>query len=321
MIRLRVFVVAALCLGLFTAAAPAQDGPARRRAFRSPPEPFTRHTVHVPGPRPADLAVVVLPADDPQNAKGTLVLLHGYRLRKEIFYGYDRLRRDHGWNLVLPDFRGHGESSKAPVLLGVDETRDVKAVLDLCDELELGGPRAVFGISMGASVGLLTAAEDSRIRGVFAVSPYENAYDSVGQFSAAVSGLDLSKTLIPPEQAEPLRRTDVREALKKRDDLRIRVVVGSEDCFPPAMQERILAASASPERLKSMFVGEGFTHFNIVSWPEVTPLLLEFLENVRSDAAAGPAEPPATRPVLPPTPPGPPDKAPRIDPATTRRAA
>ena len=237
---------------------------------------------------------MVLPAADPQNARGTLVLLHGYRLRKEIFYGYDPLRRERfGWNLVMFDFRGHGQSSGAKILLGVDETLDVRAVLDLCDDLKLGGPRAIYGISMGASVGLLTAAEDSRVRGVFAVSPYENAYDAVGQFSKAVSGLDLTRTLVPPEQVGNLKRTDVRTALAGRDDLRIKLICGSEDCFGPDMQKRILDAAATPGDMKSLTVGEGYSHFNIPSWPEITDLLLTFLDDVRADAAKGPATRPA----------------------------
>ena len=69
--------------------------------------------------------MAVLPTADPRHARGTLVLLHGYQMSRAMFYGYDRLRRDFGWNLVLPDFRGHGESSAAQITLGIDEVADV----------------------------------------------------------------------------------------------------------------------------------------------------------------------------------------------------
>ena len=283
--------LAPVLLVLFAVTAFAQEAPPPRE----PPTPFERHIVHVDGERPADLSVVVLRAADPAHARGTLVMLHGYRLRKEIFYGYDPLRTKLDWNLVMFDFRGHGESSGAKILLGVDETRDARAVLDLCDDLKLAGPRALYGISMGASVGLLTGAEDSRVRGVFAVSPYENAYDAVGLFSRAVSGFDLTRSLVPPDQVAALKATDVRAALAGRSDLRIKLICGSEDCFPEAMQKRILDAAATPDAMKSLTVGEGYSHFDIPSWREITPLLLKFLEEVRADAASGPATRPTTR--------------------------
>ena len=148
---------------------------------------------------------------------------------------------------------------------------------------------------MGASVGLLTAAHDGRVRGVFAMSPYENAYDAVGQFTRALTGLNLTRAMVPPELEADLRATDVRAAVAGRDDLRIKLICGSDDCFPPAMQRRILAASASPAAIKSLSVGEGYTHFNIPAWDGATPLLLKFLDDVLADAAKGPATRPTSR--------------------------
>ena len=267
---------------------------------RQPPAPFDKYTLHVGGERPAEVSVAVLPTADPRHARGTLVLLHGYQMSRAMFYGYDRLRRDFGWNLVMPDFRGHGESSAAQITLGIDEVADAEATLDLCDRLGLGGPRAIYGISMGASVGLMTAAHDGRVRGVFAISPYENAFDAVGQFTRAITGWNLTRAMVPPELANGLHATDVRGALAGRDDLRISVICGGDDCFPPAMQERILAASASPDSIKSLAVGDGYTHFNIPSWDGVTPRLLKFMDDVRTDAAKGPATRPTSRPTTRP---------------------
>ena len=69
--------------------------------------------------------------------------------------------------------------------LGYHEVWDIKAVVDYAEGRGLRRPYGIYGVSLGASVGLRWATMDRRIEGVFAVSPFKNAYLASEQFTTS----------------------------------------------------------------------------------------------------------------------------------------
>src|SRR5215218_7845690 len=152
------------------------------RPPNGPYESFRVKTDNVPQ---AEIAGWVLPAAG--HAKGTMFLLHGWNNDKERVVGWEWVRDRLDWNVVMFDFREHGESTLTSHLssLGYHEIWDVKAVVDYAERKGLAKPYVIYGRSLGGATGLRWASMDPRISAVFAVSPYKNAYLASAQAPAA----------------------------------------------------------------------------------------------------------------------------------------
>ena len=70
------------------------------------------------------------------------------------------------YNLVLFDFRNHGQSSGEVTTMGVREVGDVRAVLDWLEEEKRPTSIAVLGVSMGGAAAINEAASDTRVAAV-----------------------------------------------------------------------------------------------------------------------------------------------------------
>lgn len=93
----------------------------------------------------------------------TVVLAHGLLGSKLGMLRFVPWLHDAGYNVMLLDFRGHGESDPRPSSIGPDEVMDIQAVLDWLD-LEGAGERvAGLGLSLGASALVNTAVQDERL--------------------------------------------------------------------------------------------------------------------------------------------------------------
>jgi pimeloyl-ACP methyl ester carboxylesterase len=239
---------------------------ANARPPTGPYEPFRVYTDNVPT---AEIAGWMLPASG--RAKGTVFVLHGWNWNKEAVVGWEWLRDREGWNVVMIDLREHGESTRTAGLssFGYHEIWDVKAAVDHAARKGLRRPYVIYGVSLGASVGLRWATMDRRIDGVFAVSPFKNAYLASEQSTADMLHLGFlpSPFSLHPGFRRMLETVDLPTAVRDRDDLRIWILVGGRDCFPESDQREILAASRSPEKLKRLVVAPGRDHHNVWNWP------------------------------------------------------
>jgi pimeloyl-ACP methyl ester carboxylesterase len=258
-------------------------------AHIDPPLPFVRFNIRTDNTPRATIAGVVLPARG--RPRGTLFLCHGYGRSKETYYGWEWIRRELRWNLVLFDFREHGQSTHSPHLctLGYHEIWDVKAVVDFAQERGLEGPYAIYGGSLGASIGLRWAARDPRIAGVLAVSPYRNGLVATRQFLRASTGWDLQPFNVHPGFRRILSVVDLPTDLSSRTDLQIWIMCGQHDIFPESDQRAILAGSPAPASMKRLFVIPGGGHNNLWSWrgdarvPSHDQIIRDFLRECLRD--------------------------------------
>ena len=101
----------------------------------------------------------------------TIILLHGIGSNRQdmVALGYLFLR--HGYSVLEPDLRGHGESGGLATY-GVLDADDIHRWVDLMvkngNSLNLYG----FGASLGASVLLESLKQESRFHAIVAESPY-----------------------------------------------------------------------------------------------------------------------------------------------------
>jgi hypothetical protein len=122
----------------------------------------------------------------PEHPNGSLVvLLHGVADNRLGVLDYAKLLVGHGYAALLPDARAHGQSGGTIATYGILEKRDIHAWIDWAERHH--PPTCVYGFgeSMGAAIALQAIAEESRLCGLVAESPFatfrEIAIDRVGQ--------------------------------------------------------------------------------------------------------------------------------------------
>jgi uncharacterized protein len=103
----------------------------------------------------------------------TIIISHGFHLPSVHFRSVAALEYAHGANILLFDYRGHGESSLIPTTCGNAEVNDLIAAVDVatCQAETMLGQVYIHGFSMGAAVALLLPPHAS-VAGIIADSSY-----------------------------------------------------------------------------------------------------------------------------------------------------
>lgn len=130
------------------------------------------HAFRLPGSSPG-IVLSVWVMEPAARPRGTVLLLHGMYDNKRSQLGLAKTFTTQGYQAILVDLRGHGESTGDWLTYGALDVPDLRGVLDQLDERGLlSGPTGVFGSSYGAAVGIQLAHADARVRAVVAVGTY-----------------------------------------------------------------------------------------------------------------------------------------------------
>lgn len=159
----------------------------------------------------ASLAVVAAAAEDGATLRGwilrpvspngdAVILLHGHTDNRTGMLGTADLLLRHGYVVLIPDARAHGESGGDLATYGVKEAGDVRNWFEWLRRSEM--PRCVDGLgeSMGAAQLLQSLSVEREFCAVVAESPYasfrEASYDRLGEKVHAGAGI--GRTLLRP---------------------------------------------------------------------------------------------------------------------------
>jgi dipeptidyl aminopeptidase/acylaminoacyl peptidase len=104
-----------------------------------------------------------------------VILLHGITDNREGVAGYGRLFLEHGYAVLLPDARGHGESGGDLATYGVKESGDIHRWVSWLYNHD--PPQCVYGFgeSYGAALMLQSLAAERRYCAVAVESPFSTA--------------------------------------------------------------------------------------------------------------------------------------------------
>ena len=113
--------------------------------------------------------------------KPTVVLSHGWGRNAAQMLPHAAYLQEAGFNLVLYDLRGHGESQRVEISSLNRMASDLRAVLAYTRARKEVRRDAIglFGHSMGAAVSLLAAAEDTAIKAVVSSSAFADLNDLI----------------------------------------------------------------------------------------------------------------------------------------------
>jgi len=113
------------------------------------------------------------------DSRGVIIVCGGYRGRRADLLGIGTALWRSGSNVLMFDYRGHGELAGTGVTLGYHELEDLLAAVDWGKGRVEGARVGVIGYSMGASISIMAAARDSDIRAVVADSAFSTQRGAV----------------------------------------------------------------------------------------------------------------------------------------------
>lgn len=188
--------------------------------------------------------------------KGTLVFLHGYLQDKRFLTPWALKLAQAGYRCALIDMRGHGDSTGRHIGFGAFEAADISAVVDDLGRRGWDVSRVgLFGVSYGASVALLTAGRDPRVKAVVAFEPFASAETAVPELMRAafapqvrgISDRQFAKAHVKEAKIAGFdwQDADIPAALK-RTTAPVLFLHGEADTWLSPEHSRRLAADAPP---------------------------------------------------------------------------
>lgn len=201
-----------------------------------------------------------------QNAKGTIILAHGYRSTYLVdFSAVLDLYHDAGLNILLPDQRAHGKSEGKVITFGVKESSDMLMWLDYHNKTSGDIPVLLSGLSMGASTIMYLADEKlpSNVKGLIVDCGFTTPKAIISSVFTSVTHLPAFLCIWSTGLCArifggfSLTQKDSRISLAK-NQLPIIMIHGLNDTYVPCrMTEEAYAVCGGP---KQILLVEGAEH-------------------------------------------------------------
>ncbi|MGP5429679.1 alpha/beta hydrolase [Enterococcus malodoratus] len=103
------------------------------------------------------LSAYYLPAE--KNQHKTAILAHGYMGQASDMPQYAKIYHDLGYNVLMPDARGHGKSEGDYIGFGWPERKDYLQWIDRIIEKDPQAEIVLHGVSMGGATVMMTSGE------------------------------------------------------------------------------------------------------------------------------------------------------------------
>ncbi len=101
-----------------------------------------------------------VPAKDPENAKGTAIVVHGYTDNHLVFLYLVRMYRDEfNYNVLFPDLQYHGYSEGEEAQMGWKDRLDMLKWINIAHNIFQDDFMVLHGVSMGAATVMMTSGE------------------------------------------------------------------------------------------------------------------------------------------------------------------
>ena len=124
----------------------------------------------------------------------TIIISHGFHFPSVHFRSVAALEYAHGANILLFDYRGHGESMLVPTTCGNAEVNDLVAAVDVAasqPQTSLGQVY-IHGFSMGAAVAILLPPHPA-VAGIIADSPYARLDEMIRMIITQILEQEISR--------------------------------------------------------------------------------------------------------------------------------
>lgn len=198
----------------------------------------------------------------PKQTNKTVIFIHGYlgnAFDMGIFSEY--YHSELGYNIFIPDLRGHGASEGDFIGFGWPDRLDMIDWMDfLLTEVNPDMEIYVHGLSMGAATALMMSGEElpTNVKGIIADSPYTSVYDLFAYQLERMYRLP-AMPILPAMSVVTKWRADYSlkeaSALEQVKDAQVPILYihGAGDTFVPHDMSELLASKTKSEHTLVLF--------------------------------------------------------------------
>ena len=202
-----------------------------------------------------------------QNSNKWAIVVHGYGGSGKLMSDKSKYFYDMGYNVLIPDLRGHGKSEGDYIGMGWKDRLDIISWINFIIKENPNAEIVLHGTSMGAATVLMTSGENlpSNVKAIVADCAYTSAWD---EFSYQLETylkvpsyyiLNVTNMVTKLKSGYSLKEASALECVKKAT-VPILYIHGDKDKFVPySMMDKLYDATSSP---KEKLTIEGGEHAN-----------------------------------------------------------
>lgn len=202
-----------------------------------------------------------------QNSNKWAIVVHGYGGSGKLMSDKSKYFYDMGYNVLIPDLRGHGKSEGDYIGMGWKDRLDIISWINFIIKENPNAEIVLHGTSMGAATVLMTSGENlpSNVKAIVADCAYTSAWD---EFSYQLETylkvpsyyiLNVTNMVTKLKAGYSLKEASALESVKKAT-VPILFIHGDKDKFVPySMMDKLYDATISP---KEKLTIEGGEHAN-----------------------------------------------------------
>ena len=201
-----------------------------------------------------------------ENPRGTIILAHGYRSTKLVDFGVAfPYYHEHGFNVLSPDHRAHGQSQGRFITFGVKESDDILRWIRYHNQSFGEIPVFLSGLSMGASTVMFLADAQlpENVKGTIADCGFTSPKDIITCVFRNTVHFSPGPILVVSElfarlfAGFSLTEKDTRKALQNSKRPVLLIHGADDDYVPCSMTKESYAACNGP---KELLLVEGAGH-------------------------------------------------------------
>ncbi|MCB9757346.1 MAG: alpha/beta fold hydrolase [Candidatus Omnitrophica bacterium] len=224
----------------------------------------------------------------PAHSDKTVIIGHGAGANKSNFLGVVDFWHSLNFNVLIFDFRGHGQSQGHTISLGYRERWDIEAGLDyLINRADVNSRKIIgYGVSFGGGAMIHAAAEDARLQTIIIDSAYANmnsmalqTVEKVGfippVFVRTIAAIGLSMASL--ESGFDIRRYSPQWAMAQVKQP-VLLLHGKNDTMIPWQESEKLFAAANEPKAIHLFETQG--HYTTMDDSSYRPVVEKFLGTV-----------------------------------------
>lgn len=218
-----------------------------------------------------------------------VIMVHGYRGDGASIISPIKKMNNKGYNLLIPDLRGHGESEGDYIGMGWDDRHDILQWVNFLLDINPNISIVLYGVSMGGATVMNVAGENipHQVKAIIEDCGYTSVWDL---FKAHIdmSNLESEIALRMASFATRLRagyaiEDDQPIEQVKKSKVPILFIHGDQDDFVPFSMLDDLYNAANCEKQKLIIQGAGHANSCSVNTKLYYQTIFDFIENsVRS---------------------------------------
>lgn len=212
-----------------------------------------------------DLVGFYYPAKQ-QNENKWVILIHGYRSNNKSRIGWGQQYHERGYQVLIPDLRGLGESGGDYIGMGWLDKEDIKEWIDYIIKRDANAQIVVQGVSMGAATTMMLSGDKTpeNVKAFVEDCGYTSVWDIFAQelsmrFKLPTFPILNAASFIAKQKAGySFEEASALEQVKKAEKPMLFIHGTADDFVPFEMQKKLYEAKLGDN--KEMLVVEGAGH-------------------------------------------------------------